>query len=66
MARTHPCSWAVLQPRISVPEPLEILDEVGELRARKRSGKYWVKEVGEYGWGMVWLDDVREERVLEK
>ena len=62
MTRTHPCSWGVLQRRISEPEPLDILDKVGKLPAKKRPGRYWVKEIGEDGWGMVWLDNTREER----
>lgn len=61
MTRTHPCSWAVSQPRISDPEPVQILDKVRELPAKKRPGRYWVKEVGEDGWGMVWLDHKRKE-----
>ncbi len=65
MTRTHPCSWAVLQPRISDPEPLEILDKVGEHPAKRRSGSYWVKEVGEDGWGMVWLDHMKTEEAVE-
>lgn len=64
MTKTHPSSWAVLQPRINDPEPLEILDKVGKLPAKKRPGKYWVKEVGENGWGLVWLDDARDKRAL--
>ena len=65
MTRTHPCSWAVLQPRISEPEPLKILDKLGKLHAKKRSGRYWIKEVGENGWGMVWLDNMRREKAPE-
>lgn len=61
ITRTHPCSWAVLQPRINDPEPLEILDKVGKLPAKRRAGKIWVKEVGDNGWGMVWSDDIRNE-----
>ena len=66
MTRTHPYAWAVLQPRITDPEPLEILDKVGKRPAQRRSGRYWVKEVGEDGWGMVGLDHGRKERAVEE
>lgn len=66
MTRTHPDSWAVLQPRITDPEPLEILDKVGKRPAQRRPGKYWVKEVGEDGWGVVGLDRGRKERAVEE
>ena len=57
MVRTHPYSWAVVQPRMCDPELLDILDKVGTLPVKKRRGKNWAKEVGDGGWVMVWLEE---------
>jgi len=53
---TAPASWSLFQPEGKEPVKLNVIDQVGGMGPRKRTGQYWVLETGN-GWGTVWVDN---------